>query len=94
VVTAHLEADFRRPVPVGSELLIRAEVTGVDGRRITVKATGRLDADDGPIAVRCAAVFVEVPLEHFFRFGRREDVEEASARAEVQAYARHFEVNP
>jgi len=42
-VTGRLECDFRRPVPVGSDLHIDAEVIGTKGRKVFTKAVGRAD---------------------------------------------------
>ena len=92
-VTARLETDFIRPVPVGSSVFIRGEVVGVAGRRVYMRAEGRLDARDGELALTAAAVFVAVPLEHFSRYGRPEDV--AAARVDAASGGvRSFEVNP
>ncbi|HQR80054.1 MAG TPA: PaaI family thioesterase [Actinomycetota bacterium] len=75
-VTARLETDFRRPVPVGSVLLIDAYITGQQGRKLYTRAVGRL-GEQGPVAVTASALFLQVPLEHFREHGRREDVEAA-----------------
>ncbi|GAB3672690.1 PaaI family thioesterase [Actinocorallia lasiicapitis] len=64
-VTGRLETDFRAPVPVGTTLYLKAWCTGVDGRKIYLSSEGRLNAPDGPLAVQAAALFVEVPREHF-----------------------------
>ncbi len=98
-VTARLETDFVRPVPVGTRLFITGEVIGVAGRRIYTRAEGRLDAPDGPLALTAAAVFVAVPLEHFSTHGRPQDVDAARSQAEHAADATHaqvrsYEVNP
>ena len=93
-VTVQLQTDFRRPVPVGSRVFIAAECVGVDGRKMFTEAVGRLNAPDGPIAVKAKAVFVEVPLEHFFSYGRPEDLEHASTRDEVQERTKGLSVNP
>ena len=74
-VTARLEVDFRQPVPVGSELLIDARITGVHGRKVYMEAQGRFP--DGTIALSAAAVFVSVPLEHFLTHGNADEVGEA-----------------
>ncbi|MTD56028.1 PaaI family thioesterase [Amycolatopsis sp. RM579] len=68
-VTGKLETDFVRPVPVGSTLFITAKVDGVAGRKLYASAEGRLDTEDGPVAVRARALFVEVALEHFTTHG-------------------------
>lgn len=74
-VTGRLEVDFLKPVPVGSELLLTAEITGVRGRRVYTRAQGSFT--DGAIALSAAAVFVQVPLEHFLTHGNPEQVREA-----------------
>ena len=92
-MTARLETDFIRPVPVGSTLYLRGEVVGVDGRKVYMRGEGRLDEPDGALAVQAAAVFVAVPLEHFSTHGRPADVaaaRESAAYGEVRSY----EVNP
>ncbi|GHF55692.1 acyl-coenzyme A thioesterase PaaI-like protein [Amycolatopsis bartoniae] len=68
-VTGKLETDFLRPVPVGSTLFITAKVDGVAGRKLYASAEGRLDAEDGPVALRARALFVEVGFEHFTKHG-------------------------
>jgi acyl-coenzyme A thioesterase PaaI-like protein len=93
-VTARLETDFRRPVPVGSTLHIDARMTGQEGRKIWTAATGRLDAWDGPVAVEATALFIAVGLEHFRSHGRPEDVEAAASEARERQAVRSFEVNP
>jgi acyl-coenzyme A thioesterase PaaI-like protein len=74
VVTGRLATDFRRPVPVGSTLHITARVDGIDGRKVRCSAEGRLDAADGPVAVRAEALFITVDLAHFTEHGRPADV--------------------
>lgn len=81
-VTGRLETDFRKPVPVGSTLHITATVDGRAGRKIYESAVGRLDAPDGPVAVRARALFVTVDMAHFIRHGRADEVR------------RVFDVNP
>jgi acyl-coenzyme A thioesterase PaaI-like protein len=68
-VTGKLETDFVRPVPVGSTLFITAKVDGIAGRKIYASADGRLNAEDGPVAVRARGLFVEVGFEHFTTHG-------------------------
>jgi acyl-coenzyme A thioesterase PaaI-like protein len=69
-VTARLETHYLRPVPVGRDLHIHARCVGVDRRRIYIRADGRLDAPDGPRALRAASLFVVVAVEHFSTHGR------------------------
>jgi acyl-coenzyme A thioesterase PaaI-like protein len=61
-VTAHLEVNFRRPVPVGSYLQLEGELERVEGRKIFAQMTGSLD---GQIAVEASAIFIKVGVEHF-----------------------------
>ena len=76
-VTGRLEVDFRRPVPVGTVLHIDAEVLGVKGRKVFTRAVGRLDGPDGQIAISAAALFVQVPLQHFIDHGTAEHIQRA-----------------
>jgi acyl-coenzyme A thioesterase PaaI-like protein len=86
-VTVRLETDFITPVPVGSTVRIEATCLGVAGRKIYTAAEGWLHNGGEPsLAMRSAALFVMVPVEHFTAFGRP-DVVEASMNRPV-------EVNP
>lgn len=69
-VTARLETDFRLPVPVGTILHMHSQCLGIDGRKIHLSSTARLNAPDGPIAVQAKAIFVAVDLVHFATHGR------------------------
>lgn len=64
-VTAHLEIDFAKPIPIGSELRIEAECVGEVGRKLYTRAFAYLG--DGSDAVGAAhALFVTIkPLEHY-----------------------------
>lgn len=94
-VTGKLETDFRRPVPVGSKLYIHAHLDGVAGRKIYVSADGHLDAEDGPIAVRARALFIEVNLSHFAEHGDPKALEKLSAAHEkAKSEPRTWEINP
>jgi len=73
-VTAHLECDFRRPVPVGTELSMRARVDGALGRRVYMSGEALIGAR---VAVSARAIFVQVPIEHFLEHGSSEQVEQA-----------------
>ncbi|GAA3665627.1 PaaI family thioesterase [Streptomyces iranensis] len=93
-VTGRLETDFVRPVPVGAELHLEARVAAVHGRKIYCSATGRIDAPDGPVAVRAQALFIEVRVDHFIENGRTEEIDAALADPDQVKVARAFEVNP
>ena len=92
-VTARLETDFIRPVPVDSVLHIEARVVAVVGRKIYTGAQGRLGAVDGPLAVAASALFIAVELEHFAANGRAIDVEAARLAAGT-GEIRSYQVNP
>lgn len=100
-VTGRLECTFRRPVPVGTDLVVHAEVVGVRGRRVFTQASGRLGSAEGAIAVSATAVFVQVPLQHFLDHGNADQVQAAvQDRADGgpswrrDAIASDFELNP
>ncbi|MCK2217546.1 PaaI family thioesterase [Actinomadura sp. ATCC 31491] len=84
-VTGRLETDYLLPVPVGTTLHLRAWCNGIAGRKAYLEAEGRIGAPDGPVAVRAAALFIEVGMEHFAKHG-----DLAAIAAEHQDY----EVNP
>jgi acyl-coenzyme A thioesterase PaaI-like protein len=67
-VTAHLEVDFVRPVPVGSRLDLDGRLDRVEGRRIFASMLGRVD---GEVAVRAKALYIMVPVEHFLPHAER-----------------------
>ncbi len=89
-VTARLETDFVRPVPVGSVLELSARVTGQEGRKVFTAALGRL-GPDGPVAVRASALFVQVEAGHFQRHGRPAEVARALSDGDTGPNA---EMNP
>lgn len=98
-VTGRLECVFRRPVPVGTDLVVFAEVVGVRGRRVFTRATGRLGSADGSIAVSASAVFVQVPLQHFVDHGAADLVraavqDRADGGPSWRPDAVDFELNP
>ena len=61
-VTAHIEVDFKRPVPMGARLELEGEVTKVEGRKIFATMTGSVD---GEVAVAAKALFLKVDVGHF-----------------------------
>ena len=67
-VTAHLEVDYRKPVPVGSRLELKAQVEEVRGRKIFASLVGRVN---GRVAVEAKAMYLKVGLEHFVPHARR-----------------------
>ena len=94
-VTARLETDFLRPVPMGSTLHISARITGQVSRKVYCEAEGRLNSLDGEIAVKAAALFVIVPMNHFLDNAPKEYLEYISKHPELLAFVDpEFEINP
>ena len=94
-VTARLETDFLRPVPMGSTLHITAKITGQVNRKVYSSAEGRLNTPDGPLAVRAAALFVIVPMDHFLKNAPKEYLDHISKSPEILAFVDpDFEINP
>lgn len=93
-VTARLEVDFRRPVPVGTVLHIDAEIVAVKGRKIYSRAVGHLNSPDGEVAVTAAALFLSVGIEHYEKHSRREDLIRAASDRQVKGTLEHLEINP
>lgn len=87
-VTARMETDFRRPVPVGTTLWLHSRVDAVVGRKLFVSGSAHLDALDGPLAGTARALFLTVGAEHFLRHGRAEDLEAVGATRETIEAAR------
>jgi acyl-coenzyme A thioesterase PaaI-like protein len=67
-VTAHLEVDYRRPVPVGSRLELEGRVDRTQGRKIYASMVGRVD---GKVAVEARAMYIKVRVEHFIAHAKR-----------------------
>jgi acyl-coenzyme A thioesterase PaaI-like protein len=94
-VTARLETDFLKPVPMGSKLFITAEITGQVNRKVYCSAVGRLNSPDGDVAVRAAALFVIVPMTHFLQNAPADYLEAISKTPEVLAMVDpNFDINP
>ena len=68
-VTASLQTEFRRPVPVGSVLHFTCRIDRREGRKLWTSGDARLGGPDGPIAAQANALFVVVPNEHFTTHG-------------------------
>ena len=93
-VTARLEVDFRRPVPVDSVLYLDAEIISTLGRKVYTRGVGRLDAPDGRVALTAAALFIQVDLSHFRDHGRPEDLDQAMRDGQVRGALERLELNP
>lgn len=94
-VTARLETDFLRPVPIGTTLHISASITGQVGRKVYSEAVGRLNGPDGDIAVRAASLFVIVPMKHFLENAPKEYIDAIKANPELLSFVdAEFTINP
>jgi len=94
-VTGRLETDFSKPVPMGSTLHITAEITGQVNRKVYTSAIGRLNSADGEIAVRAAALYIIVPMDHFMNSAPKEYLEQMAKTPELMAFVDPtFEINP
>lgn len=94
-VTARLETDFLLPVPIGRTLYISAEITGQQGRKVYSVAEGRLNAPDGPLAVRAASLFIIVPMKHFLENAPAEYITAIKANPELLSFVdSEFTINP
>ena len=94
-VTARLETDFLKPVPIGQTLYISARISGQINRKVYTEAVGRLGSHDGEIAVRASALFVIVPMQHFIENMPKEYHEYIKANPDVHAFVDpEFEINP
>ncbi len=60
-VTARMSVDFRRPVPSGEELTIRASVTRDRGR--AVETAGEIVGPDGSVLASSTGLFIRVSEE-------------------------------
>lgn len=61
-VTANLTVQYRKPVPAGSFVLLKAEVTRVEGRKVWVKGRIELlgkDETPGMVLAEAEALFIE-----------------------------------
>jgi len=94
-VTGRLETDFLKPVPMGSTLHITAEITGQVNRKVFTSAIGRLNSPDGEIAVRAAALYIIVPMDHFMNNAPKEYLAQMAKTPELMAFVDPtFEINP
>ena len=62
-MTVRLDTTYRRPVPLHTPLRLTAEVTAVDGRRITATGTIAAAEEPGKILVEATGVFMALRAE-------------------------------
>jgi predicted thioesterase len=94
-VTARLETDFLKPVPIGTVLHISARITGQVNRKVYTEAVGRIGGSDGEIAVRAAALYVIVPMKHFLESAPAEYLAALRKNPELFSFVDpEFDINP
>ena len=67
-VAAHLETDFRKPIPLGSTITVETAVGPAEGSG-KARATSRLVGDDGTVYAEGNALFVLLAARHGFAGG-------------------------
>jgi acyl-coenzyme A thioesterase PaaI-like protein len=67
-VAAHLETDFRRPIPLGTTVTVETDVGPAEGGT-KARATARLVGDDGTLHAEGSALFVLLSAKHGFAGG-------------------------
>lgn len=94
-VTARLETDFIKPIPIGTTLHISAVINGQVNRKVYTEAVGRINGPEGEIAVRAAALFIIVPMSHFMSNAPVDYLEYIKKSPELLAFVDpEFEINP
>ena len=94
-VTARLETDFLLPVPIGTKLYISARIVGQQGRKVYSEAEGRINSEDGPLAVKAASLFIIVPMKHFLENAPAEYVAAIKENPELLSFVDpEFNINP
>jgi hypothetical protein len=66
----------------------------VRGRKIWSTAEGRLNAPDGPLAVEAGSLYMQVPIGHFIKHGRKEDIDKATSDADALNYVKKLDIAP
>ncbi|UVF79417.1 PaaI family thioesterase [Gordonia mangrovi] len=64
-VTAHLEVDYQRPIPIGSRLHFTATLLGRQRRKVYAEAVAHLGDPDQPVATAHAILVTINAREHF-----------------------------
>ena len=66
VLAAHVELDFKKPVPLGVEIFAEAQVMGKEGRKVFTE--GKITLANGDVACVSTGIFVE--KKDFFTHNR------------------------
>lgn len=69
MVTARLEVDYRKPLPLGDELDVTARVTERTERKVWAEAT--INSAEGVVLAQARALFVRVKPAHFLHASPR-----------------------
>ena len=67
VLAAHLEVDFRSPLPIPTIVEVQGRITGIDGRKIA--AEGVLTGLDGTVYAQATGLFVMIDPEVVAQMG-------------------------
>lgn len=92
-VTARLETEFLKPVPVGSVLEIVARIDGQAGRKLYLSAEGHIEGHSDP-ALKARALFIAVPLEHFVKNANPELLNRIKDDPSIRRARPGMEINP
>ena len=65
VVTAHLETDFAKPIPLSETLYFEGEVLCKERRKVFTRAVAHLGDPDDPVAA-AHAIFIEIDVKKHF----------------------------
>ena len=63
VLAVNLNVDFKHPVPLGEEIIVKGWVEKQDGKKVFVR--GELRRSDDRVAVASTGIFVQAPPEMF-----------------------------
>jgi acyl-coenzyme A thioesterase PaaI-like protein len=64
-VTARLEVDFRRPVPVGAKVWITSRIDAVAGRKVYASGEAHLHEPDGEVAAEARGLYIRIDAKYF-----------------------------
>ena len=60
-VSAHLDFDYKRPVPLGAAIRVSGQVERREGRKLFAVGSILLTEEDGALAVSSRGIFVDAP---------------------------------
>ena len=58
-MTARMQVKYRKPLPLGEELIVSAEATSNRGRRLEAEA--RIETQDGDVLAEASGLFLRLP---------------------------------